>query len=333
MADGFDRRALLGGASAAAIMTLLRGAHAGTTPVGEPSRARGALSASTRRVFAAQQTITTLVPERLYRVGCVVRAERLSWLAEDLDAFEPLNFYLLTDRDNCVFMDLGAPIVLPALQSALDSLVGRRRVWVNFTRNEADCIGNLGYVLGSCPNPTMLFGSAGGILEWINDPHVSIMEVRDFLGRIPIEMTPNGTSKRLGELDLSWFDAGLKQMGMTQWAYESTSGCLFTSDTFGYRHAATAESPVVIDSTRGLPSVDAVAREIVARINWLREADAPELIERIEAVFAAHDVRLLAPVHGCVIRGREAVAAHLRLTLAALKRARSLPDRERLRYV
>lgn len=339
MTDQFDRRALLGGASAAAIMAMLRGAYAGTASAVEPpggsppNRPRAALDSASRRVFAAQQTITTLVPERLYRVGCLVRAERLSWLASDLDAFEPINLYVLTDREHCMFIDLGAPIVLPALQSALSSLAIGRRVWVNFTRNEADCIGNLGYVLGSCPDPTMLFGSAGGILEWINDPQVSIMEVRDFLGRIPIEMAGNGTKRQIGELALSWFDAALKQMGMTQWVYESSSGCLFTSDSFGFRHAASVDAPVIIESARGLPDVDAVAREIVARVNWLRESNAPELIERFEAVFASHDVRMLAPVHGCVIRGRDAIAAHVRLAIAALRRARSLPDHERLRYV
>jgi len=329
MSDGFDRRSVMSGASAATIMALLRGAPA----VADPIRARAALDSGGKHAFAANQTITTLVPDRLYRVGCAVRAERLSWLPGDLDAWEPLNSYVLTDKDHCVFVDLGMPIARPAMESALETLVGDRKVWLHYTRNEYDCIGNLGLVLGTCRNPTLLFGSAGGILEWINDPAVSIMEVRDFLGRIPIEEARNDTARSLGELRLRWLEARAKQMLITQWVYEETTGCLFTSDFFGFRHAKAADSAPVIDSAKDLPPVDAVAREIVARLNWLREAQYSAMIERFESLFAQLDVRLIAPVHGCVIQGREAVAAHVKLAVKALRAASALPDEERMRYV
>lgn len=329
MSRGIDRRRIMGGASAAAIMALLRGDPA----VASVARPRSALESGGRRAFAANQTITALVPDRLYRVGCMVRAERLSWLPGDLDAWEPLNSYVLTDQDHCVFVDLGMPIARPAMQSALATLVGNRKVWLHYTRNEYDCIGNLGLVLGTCRNPTLLFGSAGGILEWINDPAVSIMEVRDFLGRIPIEEARNDTSRSLGDLRLRWLEAGARQMLITQWVYEETTGCLFTSDFFGFRHAADADSAPVIDSANNLPPVDTVAREIVARMNWMREAQYPAVIERFESIFEQLDVRMIAPVHGCVIRGREAVAAHVKLAGKALRAAGALPDAERMRYV
>lgn len=328
MSGGIDRRSVMGGASAAAIMTLLRGA-----PAAAASRTPAALDAGGQRAFAANQTVTALVPDRLYRVGCAVRAERLSWLPADLDAWEPLNSYVLTDRDHCVFVDLGMPISRPAMESAIETLVGDRKVWLHYTRNEYDCIGNMGLVLGTCRNPTLLFGSAGGILEWINDPAVSIMEVRDFLGRIPIEDARSGTARSLGDLRLNWLEAGAKQMLITQWVYEQTSGCLFTSDSFGFRHAKDAEASPIIDSAKNLPPAEVVAREIVARMNWMREAQYPAMIERFESIFETFDVRMIAPVHGCVIRGREAVAAHLKLAVKALRIAGSLPDEERLHYV
>jgi hypothetical protein len=331
MPGGIDRRKVMGGASAAAIMALLRGAPAATAA--GASRPPVALDTGGRRAFAANQTITTLVPDRLYRVGCAVRAERLSWLPGDLDAWEPLNSYVLTDREHCVFVDLGMPIARPAMESALETLVGDRKTWLHYTRNEYDCLGNMGLVLGTCRNPTLLFGSAGGILEWINDPAVSIMEVRDFLGRIPIEEAKNDTSRSLGELRLDFLQGPARQMLITQWVYEQTSGCLFTSDFFGFRHAKEADAPPVIESARDLPSAEVVAREIVARMNWMREARFPAVIERLESLFATRDVRMIAPVHGCVIRGREAVAAHLQLAVKALRIAGSLPDGERLRYV
>lgn len=329
MSNGIDRRSVLKGATAGVIMAMLREAHAIEPP---GPRRPGALNSSSKRAFSANQTVTTLVPDRLYRIGCMVRAERLSWLPEDLDAFEPLNAYLLMDKDNCVFFDMGMPIMQPAIQSAID-MIGDRKVYVNFSRNEADCIGNMGYILGTCKNPTLLYGSAGGILEWINDPNVSILEVRDFLGRIPIESAKNGESKRIGEIDMTWLDAGSKMMLMTQWAYEKTTGCLFTSESFGWRHAATADTSPIVESARGLPSVETVARELVERMNWMREADYPGYVERFESIFKEYDVQMIAPVHGCVIKGRAAVDAHVKLAAKAMRAASKLPDTERRRYV
>jgi flavorubredoxin len=159
------------------------------------------------------------------------------------------------------------------------------------------------------------------------------MEVRDFLGRIPIEEARNDTSRSLGELRLDFLQGAVRQMLITQWVYEETSGCLFTSDFFGFRHAKDADAPPIVDSARNLPPVEVVAREIVARMNWMREAQYPGTIERLESLFTKYDVRMIAPVHGCVIVGREAVAAHLKLAVRALRMAGSLPDEERLRYV
>jgi hypothetical protein len=333
MSNSMDRRKVLAGASAAAVMALLRESYAASLPAAATGRLPGALDPGSRRAFSANQTITTLVPGRLYRVGCVVRTERLSWLAGDTDGFEPLNAYVLTDPDHCIFVDMGMPIALPAVQAALDTLVGERKVWVSYTRNEADCIGNMGYILGTCPDPTLLFGGAGGILEWINDPAVSMMEVRDFLGRIPIVGSKNGVRSDIGSFALNWFDAGYKQMLLTQWSFEASTGCLFTSDAFGFRHLADAESSPVVSSARNLPSVDAVARETVARMNWMRESSYPEVIERVGKIFRDNDVQIIAPVHGAVIKGREAVAAHVQLVLKALKAASGIVDQERTRYV
>lgn len=328
--SNIDRRKILKGASAGVIMAVLSGTQgAAAAPAGAGP---GGAAGQTGRAFSANQTVTELVPGRLYRVGCMVKAERLSWLPHDIRGYEPVNSYVLVDADNVVFFEMGLPIARPAMEQAVARLVGNRRVWVDFTRNEADCIGNMGYVLGTCKNPTLLYGTAGGVLEWINDPHVSELEVRDFLGRIPIEYARNGESKKIGAIDLTWMDAGTKMMLMTQWAYEKSTGCLFTSESFGWRHSPTLETPVVIESARGLPTVDTVAREMAARMNWMREADYQPVIDRFISIFKQYDVQMIAPVHGRVIKGREAVAAHVELAVAALRAASKLPDTERMQY-
>ena len=325
MSNGIDRRNVLKGATVGMIMAMLRGGDA-------LARAPGALTSTGKRAFAANQTVTELIPNRLYRVGCMVRAERLSWLPADLDAYEPLNSYLLIDNDNIIFVDTGSAIMLPAIQSALE-LVGERKVWVYFTRNENDTIGNLGYLLGTCQDPTMLFGSAGGVLEWVNDPAVSILEVRDFLGRIRVESARNGVAKTVGSFDFKFMEAVTKQMGMTQWAFEERTGTMFTACSFGWRHASDVDASTIIESASNLPSVDTVAKEMAAKCNWMREATFPERIAQFEKVFKDHDVQILAPVHGCVIKGRQAVKAHVKHAVSAMHAASKLPDTERLRYV
>jgi len=322
MCSSIHRRGVLGGMSAAAIMTLLRSNYA------------AALQPPAAQALATRQSVTVLIPNRLYRIGCTVPAQRLSWLAEDIPGgFEPLNAYLLIDQQNAVFIDMGAPIMLPAIREAIDTVVGSRRAWASYTRNEADCIGNMGWILGSCPDPTLLFGGAGGILEWINDPAVSIMEVRDFLGRVPIVESRNGTTNRIGELSIEWLDAGLKQMLMTQWAFEPSSGCLFTSDAFGFRHLRSADQSLIVETARRLPAPQTVARELVARMHWMRGANYPDVLVRFETIFAERDVQMIAPVHGCIIRGRAAVRAHVRLMLEAMRLASEIPSEEETRYV
>jgi flavorubredoxin len=321
--NGINRRVVHKGATAAAIMAVLRGENTVAATQRHPN---GTLP------FAGNQTVTTLIPDRLYRIGCVVKAERLSWLAEDLNAFEPLNAYLFTDNDNCIFVDTGSAIMLPAIKSALDIIDGRQ-VRVYFTRNEAETIGNLGFILGTCENPIMLFGSAGGILEWVNDPAVSILEVRNFLGRIAVENARNGVEQDIGSFGFKYMEAVTKQMGMTQWAYEKSTGTLFTACSFGWRHLSAVDDPTIVESGSNLPSVDAVAREMVAKCNWMPEAVFPERIEAFQKVFQDHDVQMLAPNHGRVIRGRKAVAAHVDLAVKAMHAASKLPDTERLQYV
>lgn len=325
-----DRRNILKGASAGMVMAVLANQ---STASAKPSGRAMPLPGRPGTAYAANQTITELVPGRLYRVGCVVKAERLSWLAKDIPgAYEAVNGYVLRDNDNIVFFEMGLPVARPAMEKAVSTLVGNRKVYVDFSRNEADCIGNMGYLLGTCKNPTLLYGTAGGILEWINDPHVSELEVLNFLGRVPIESAKNGETKKIGALDMTFMDAGSKMMLMTQWMFEKSTGCLFTSESFGWRHLKSANASVIVDSAVGLPSVDTVSRELVARMNWMRESEYSKVMDRFISIFKENDVQMIAPVHGCVIKGREAVAAHVELAVAAMKAAAKLPDTERMQY-
>jgi len=48
------------------------------------------------------------------------------------------------------------------------------------------------------------------------------------------------------------------------------------------------------------------------------------VIARLKSIFEEFDVQMIAPVHGCVIKGREVVAEHVALSIEALEAAAAL---------
>jgi hypothetical protein len=50
--------------------------------------------------------------------------------------------------------------------------------------------------------------------------------------------------------------------------------------------------------------------------------------ENLRAIFRSHDIDVVAPTHGRVIRGRQAVDRHLELLLAALTQGEERDERE-----
>lgn len=265
--------------------------------------------------------LVPLVPGTLYRIGGVVPARDLTWTADSKTRWEALNSYLLTTENEAVFIDTGTRICEPQMEHAVRELVGDRSVWVFPTRNEPDCIGNLGLVLGLSEQARLLFGGGGGILEWINDPAVDEQISRGFLNRRQIVPASNGTSQEFSEeVRFHWMDAPVKEMFLTQWAYEERTRTLFTSDFFGWSHLETPDGPVVADGSDGLPGVDEIAEEIPHRFNWLPGAHCPEVLDAFEETVARHPIERIAPVHGRVISGREAVRTVVDATRSALSR-------------
>jgi hypothetical protein len=68
-------------------------------------------------------------------------------------------------------------------------------------------------------------------------------------------------------------------------------------------------------------------------MNWMRGATYPDVLARFETLFRERDVQMIAPVHGCVIRGRAAVRAHVQRMLEGMRAASALPSLEETRHV
>lgn len=258
-------------------------------------------------------TALPLVPEVLYRVGTSVRAENLSWVSPGFDGYDALSCYVFDASDEVIFVDAGAAVSRPAVTEALEQIAGSRRRTAYVTRTEGENIGNLPDVL-SRPGSRLLFGLGGGVLEWIHDA-----DEENFIGRVELVPATNGTSwSTESGLHFHWMDAPIKQMFLTQWAYEERTRTLFTSDMFAWHHLAGPDERPVVTWADAVPPAPAVAEAIARRVNWLVGATFPARVELLESVFATYDVERLAPCHGSVIEGREAVERTLAVTLDAL---------------
>lgn len=92
--------------------------------------------------------VTTLVTDRLYRLGGLARLDgSISWVPREATGFEPINCYLLKSDSSALLVDTGVEahqdIVLEQLAACLAPDV---ELQVMLTRLEPDCIGNLGAI-------------------------------------------------------------------------------------------------------------------------------------------------------------------------------------------
>jgi hypothetical protein len=258
-----------------------------------------------------------LVTDLLYRLGTEVPAENLSWLPAGSAGFEPLNCYVFLAGDEAIFIDAGAAISQPAISAGLADLVLDRARSVFVTRCEGENIGNLAEVTGR--DTRLLFGGGGGVLEWIHRPRLGHDGEENLVGAVPIVPANNGMTYRSPTgLCFHWMDAPIKQMFLTQWAYEEQTATLFTSDLFGWHHLAQPFEVPVVDHPDAIPAPAVVAEEISCRVNWLRGARFSERIDLLQQVFDTYRVERIAPVHGSVIVGAETVERTLEVTLEAL---------------
>lgn len=267
--------------------------------------------------------------DTLYRVGITVPLAKLTWAADLPGASEPISCYMLLAGDTAIFIDSGVKLMEAEVASAVSEVVGNRSLMVFPSRNEPDCIGNLGFLLGTGEDVSLLFGGGGGILEWIADPSADPLTDSSFLGTRTIVPASNGTNFRVGELEFEWMDAPVKEMFLTQWAYERTTETLFSSDFFGWCHQGQDSGDLSVTSIGELPSVAEIAAEIPLRFNWIPGAKLDEVIESFDRVLGSFPISIIAPVHGRPIVG-PAVAAELiaRTRSALLDLAQPMTARE-----
>ena len=79
------------------------------------------------------------------------------------------------------------------------------------------------------------------------------------------------------------------------------------------------DDPWFIDAATDTTTYEQVRDHMLAKFDWLASAHTEKLCEQLTELFTEHDVETIAPQFGRIIRGRETVARHRDLVLAALE--------------
>jgi flavorubredoxin len=259
-----------------------------------------------------------LIPDRLYRIGGMLPLDgRISWVPRDLGGYQPSNCYLVLDGKEATLIDTGPAALEREVVEQLKSVLPEgAHLTVFVTRLEPEGLGNIGPIQAAIGIDNIITGGVPNMFDsWNEIPgFVELWSNRsDWLGdRTFMERVATGESIPMSGSDrLLVLPAPLRILA-TFWVYDPVTRALFTTDVFGHTSVAGPDDPVV----RSSPAEDDTTYEsarahVLAKFPWIPEAQLGPVDAKLSAIFAERQVDLIAPMHGCVLRGEELIAKHL----------------------
>ncbi|UFN50097.1 hypothetical protein LPC08_05555 [Roseomonas sp. OT10] len=264
--------------------------------------------------------------------GNVAIDERLSWYpAAEAGRHLPFNSYLLADAGSLLLLEGGVPAVFPAIAVQLGGLAcaGQGPTRLAVTRNEPDCVANIPDLvrltgLRTVHSPglldTLQFFTAdtealreGSFLDTATE-----LQMLDF-GVACARVAPGDTVPVSAHRRLEAIQAPLRVLP-TVWYYERVSRTLFCSDSFSDETAATPGQRLLAGVAPHDALVARCLENFALKFDWLARSRLAPIIDQVEAIFDRHDIEVLAPSRGLVIRGAAAVRAKQSAMLEALRR-------------
>jgi flavorubredoxin len=253
-----------------------------------------------------------IIPDRLYGLGGTVLLDgRVTW-SPPTGHLQPVLAYLVLGAEVPILVDAGLKVHASAFRDQLRTLLAPgSRLSIFVTRAEYDCIGALNLVAEDYTIERIYTGGT-------QNPFDGFGEVTKFSSswdeRVQLGRQAAGHSQVLESADgLEVLTPALRILA-TYWAYLPRIKTLFTSDVFGHTTLPRTDSSWITE----LPSDDqdtaqTVREHLVCRYFWLPKARTTALRENLRSVFESHDVEVVGPTHGRVIRGRDAVRHHYEL--------------------
>lgn len=252
-----------------------------------------------------------IVPGKLFALGDTVQNDgRITWAPPAGGGHEPIVSYLLLEEGRALLVDAGVAAHEAQIRAQLQRVIGAdTELGVFCTRFEPDCLSNLGPILaefnvvsifgGGVSNPFDFFDDVSGQEQMREDHAIEI--VRKLPGDW-MEITP--------ERQVQLVSTNLRVLSTT-WLFDERTGALFTSDALGYENLETPGfAGLLRDNGSPEVDIDRAASRLFTKLDWLLEADTTPFLRNFEELFETRDVRIIAPAHGRVAVGPDAVAAY-----------------------
>jgi flavorubredoxin len=269
-----------------------------------------------------------IVPGSLVRLGAVIVLDgRVSWVPRALRAYQHQHCYLVLEKEGATLIDTGSAVFAAEIVAQLkQALPAELPLTVFLTRAEYEGVGNVGAVhegvgidqlyAGGFPNIFDAYNEVAGFTEkW---------DERTYMDRI----LPGDTIVSFGDTGrLEVLGAPLRIL-TGFWVYDHETKTLFTSDVFGHTHVDGPDASPILESLGDDPSTyESVKAHVQARFRWLATGSQTTAIsENLEKIFQ-RDIETLAPMHGCVLRGRDLVQKHYEFLQRILAEAREVKTR------
>ena len=261
-------------------------------------------SITTHRSVAGHEEI---VPDRLYVLGANIPvAGNVSWVDRTHRGHQRVNCYLLRGDSRLTLIDTGVAALREAVLDQLTSLVPPGTpLSVFLTRSEFECTGNLNAIVDTF-NVTSIH-TGGGTNPFDAFDVVTSFDRNNEPSR---EILQRGDDVMIGD-GLTVLTPVIRLL-RTFWGYEASTKTLFTSDLFSHTVSAGEDGPAVIDSVGTVADgADLMRRNVYAKFPWLARARTATLRRGLAELFESREVEILAPTHGCVLKGRDVVREHV----------------------
>lgn len=259
-----------------------------------------------------------IVPGQCYALGGTLALDgRIGWAPRDLRGWQAVNCYLLTEGDRAVLVDTGPACFEAKVLGQLESVVPRQSpIAIFLSRAELDVVGNVVAISQAYEISEIVAGGNPNPFDAMDQVGLSGSGTVPKMDRFGGDLARAKAHVVLGSgRSLEIIKAPVRMLTCC-WSYDSGTKTLFAADFFGKQvQQSGAYAPLAGTGA----SLKALAPTLQSRYWWLRGSRTDKLVEATQEVFNTYDIERIAPTHGCVVEGREAVLAHRDLFFALLE--------------
>ena len=245
---------------------------------------------------------------------------RVSTYPASARGFSVANSYLLTESDAAMLIDTGFGKDEAVIRAQIESLIAPRLPLSLFPLrlNEFMSINNV-ETFAAHFNVEQCYTSNTDAALWFD--FGAYANGRSILDSMPITAVTRSDTIQLGAKGrpIDVMQAPVRLIA-TRWLYDQATRTLFSSDMFTHTWRARPDGPWIVTNDDDHASAPELRSFLLnTRYWWLEGAPTDSIRAGIRDVFDKCDVETIAPGYGCILRGREVVARHVRMLDEVLK--------------